>query len=284
METWSDDRVREAVASQPPHHRARTITRLGEGEDNVAFELDGELIVRFSKDPDPASRAARIDAEARLLHAVARISPVPVPEPVFADPALGCLGYRKLPGRPLLGLPVPDRSAARLGATIGELLAALHAAPLAALVDVDTQPGAVWLEEAAETYAAVAGEVPPAYRPRIEAFLGAPPPDGDGVEPVFSHNDLGIEHVLVDPATPAVTGVIDWSDAALCDPAYDFGLLYRDLGPAALDSALRVYGGEGTIRERAVFYARCSVLEDLAYGVAAYVDKSVAAFDWLFPA
>ncbi|GAA4059697.1 phosphotransferase family protein [Nonomuraea soli] len=282
METWSDDRVREAVAARLPHHRAGSITRLGEGEDNVAFELDGELIVRFSKDPDPESRAARIDAEARLLHAVARISPVPVPEPLFADPGLGCLGYRRLPGTPLLGLPVPDPSAARLGTTVGELLAALHAGRMVSLVELDVQPGAAWLEEAAETYAAVAGQVPAAYRPRIEAFLAAPPPH-DGYEPVFSHNDLGIEHVLVDPATLAVTGVIDWSDAALCDPAYDFGLLYRDLGPVALDSALRAYGEADGIRERAVFHARCSVLEDLAYGVAAYVDKSVAAFAWLFP-
>jgi len=51
---------------------------------------------------------------------------------------------------------------------------------------------------------------------------------------VFSHNDLGIEHVLGTPATAAVTGVIDWGDAALIDPACDFGLLYRDLGAAAL--------------------------------------------------
>jgi aminoglycoside phosphotransferase (APT) family kinase protein len=44
--------------------------------------------------------------------------------------------------------------------------------------------------------------------------------------PVFSHNDLGIEHVLIDPGTWTVTGIIDWSDAAIVDPAIDFGLLY----------------------------------------------------------
>jgi aminoglycoside phosphotransferase (APT) family kinase protein len=37
-------------------------------------------------------------------------------------------------------------------------------------------------------------------------------------ELVLSHNDLGIEHVLVDPATLEVTGVVDWSDAAIVDP------------------------------------------------------------------
>jgi aminoglycoside phosphotransferase (APT) family kinase protein len=109
---------------------------------------------------------------------------------------------------------------------------------------------------------------------------------------VFSHNDLGIEHVLVDPGTWTVTGVIDWSDAAIVDPAVDFGRLYRDLGPAATRAAMAGYRSGlndlGALAERAAFYARCSVFEDLAYGIStgrdAYVDKSLAAMAWLFPA
>jgi hypothetical protein len=81
-----------------------------------------------------------------------------------------------------------------------------------------------------------------------------------------------------------------WSDAALTDPAYDFGLLYRDLGPAALDLALNTYQADDTtaLRQHPVFYARCSLFEDLAYGIrsglSAYTDKSLTALEWLFPA
>jgi 2-haloacid dehalogenase len=74
----------------------------------------------------------------------------------------------------------------------------------------------------------------------VEAFLTAPPPHRSGTL-VFCHNDLGIEHILIAPATGTITGVIDWGDAALADPARDFGLLYRDLGPAALATALTAY-------------------------------------------
>ena len=89
-----------------------------------------------------------------------------------------------------------------------------------------------------------------------------------------------------------MTGVIDWSDAAIVDPAVDFGLLYRDLGPAAAHAAMGSYQTEATdlaaLEERARFYARCSVFEDLAYGLQTgrdrYVDKSLAALAWLFPA
>jgi aminoglycoside phosphotransferase (APT) family kinase protein len=106
---------------------------------------------------------------------------------------------------------------------------------------------------------------------------------------VLSHNDLGIEHVLAEPdvADPRVTGVIDWGDAAVTDPAYDFGLVQRDLGPAALDAALAAYARTGAdpsgISERARFYAVCTLIEDLSFGLAQdraeYVDKSLAAWE-----
>ena len=126
---------------------------------------------------------------------------------------------------------------------LGGFLAALHAIPVdlvAGLVDVDDDPAAQWLADAIESYRAALAIVPVVMRGRIEAFLAAAPPSGQH-ELVFSHNDLGIEHVLVDPETAAVTGILDWTDAALVDPAYDFGLLQRDLGRPALDAALANY-------------------------------------------
>jgi aminoglycoside phosphotransferase (APT) family kinase protein len=114
--------------------------------------------------------------------------------------------------------------------------------------------------------------VPATHRGAIEAFLTETPPPPN--PPVFCHNDLGTEHVLVDPDTREVTGVIDWTDAAMADPAYDLGLLYRDLGPQVAPS------------EAAVFYARCAVLEDLKYGVdegrEMYKNNALAALAWLF--
>jgi aminoglycoside phosphotransferase (APT) family kinase protein len=283
--------VRTAVAARMPEYRINSVAALGEGLDNVVYEVNGELIVRLSKQPDPT----RLDREARLLAAVATVAPLPVPEPAFTVAELGCLAYFKLPGTPLLALPrerFPAHDTA-IATTLGEFLTALRAIPadrIADLVDTDDPPLVEWRRDAAAVYQAVASQVPVAHRRAIEAFLVALPPD-DGYSPVFSHNDLGIEHVLVDPATWTVTGIIDWSDAAIVDPAYDFGLLYRDLGPAALRAALDGYRTDGRelapLHDRATFYARCSVLEDLAYAIETgrdqYLDKSLSAMKWLFP-
>ncbi|WP_326784658.1 phosphotransferase family protein [Streptomyces sp. NBC_00151] len=278
-----------------PDYRVESVVPLGEGLDNLAYEVNGELVVRFSKEPDLARRTALVGHEARVLAAVADISPLPVPEPTFTVAEQGCLAYRKLPGVPLLDMPRHQRSAhgTPIAATLGGLLTALHAVPIDRLadpVDADHQPPAEWRHEAAENYATVAGQVPAVHRRSVEAFLDAAPPN-DGCISAFSHNDLGIEHVLVDPVTWTVTGIIDWSDAAVVDPAYDFGLLYRDLGPAATRAAIRSYRTDAhdlaALSERAVFYARCSVFEDLAHGIGTeqgkYVDKSLAAMEWLFP-
>jgi aminoglycoside phosphotransferase (APT) family kinase protein len=276
-----------------PGYRVDSVVVLGEGQENVAYEVNGDLIVRFSKEPDPARRAALLDREARLLAAVAAIAPLPVPTPVFADAERGCLAYRKLPGVPLVDLPRDDLDTST-AAALGDLLTALHAVPVehvTDLVDTDDQPLPGWLSDAREQYEAVAGRVPAAHRRGIEEFLAAAPPPA-GYTRVFSHNDLGIEHVLVDPPTRTVTGVIDWTDAAITDPAYDFGLLHRDLGPDAARAAIARYrtgaNDVAALAERAVFYARCSVFEDLAYGLETgrnvFVDKSLAAMGWLFPA
>ncbi|MFC3993963.1 phosphotransferase family protein [Actinoplanes siamensis] len=271
--------MRGLVTAHLPGYRVESIDLIGAGTDHTAFEINSDLIVRLSKSPDPD----RTEREARLLTTVRGVAPLPVPEPVFVAAEHGCLAYRKLPGTPLLNLPAPGRPE-RIAATLGEFLAALHTLPaslLAGLVDTDAQPPAEWLDEAAETYDAVAGHLPARHRPLIERFLGTAPPPGPETL-AFSHNDLGIEHVLADPRDGAITGVIDWGDAALTDPAYDFGLLFRDLGPAALS------GLDPARRERAVFYARCGLLEDLAYGIESgqrrYADRSLAALSWVFPA
>jgi aminoglycoside phosphotransferase (APT) family kinase protein len=250
------------------------------------------LIVRFSKEPDPEQRAMHVRREAGVLAAVADVSPVAVPQAQFTAPEQGCLAYSKIPGVPLLTVPRHQWSAhaASIGAILGPFLSAIHALP-ADLLDTDDEPPAACRREAADMYRQVVAHVPSKHRPAVEAFLDAAPPDDDYAL-AFAHNDLGIEHVLVDGDTYALTGIIDWSDAAFADPAHDFGLLYRDLGPTALDAALGRYRSNRNdlerLRQRAVFYARCSVFEDLAYGLQQrqdrYVLSSTAALDWLFPA
>jgi len=283
------DEIRALLVHHLPGYEVRSITRLGGGLDNAAYEVNGELIVRASKETDPARRCQSTQREVDLLAVVAGLSTLPVPEPVFVAAEAGLLAYVKLPGLPLMEHPVAEP--ARLAPALGWFLSRLHQAPLEKveeLVERDTHPLLAWRQDAERDYRKIVEHIPAAARPLVEDFLGRTPPAEPSVE-AFCHNDLGAEHVLVNAEANDVTGIIDWTDAAIADPVRDLALIYRDLGPEIFDLTLTHYGGsfEDIDRERAVFYARCKLIEDIAYGVSysgarRYAEAGLARLDRTF--
>jgi aminoglycoside phosphotransferase (APT) family kinase protein len=263
------DETRALVARHLPSYEVRSLSILGEGLDHVSYEANDELIIRKSKEADPALRSHATQREADLLAVVAGLSTLPVPEPVFVDAGAGFLAYAKLPGVPLIDHPVAEP--ARLAPALGRFLGRLHRTPLEKverLVERDNYPLSAWREDAERDYREIVEHIPAAARPFVEDFLGRAPP-AESNTAAFCHNDLGAEHVLVDVEANAVTGIIDWTDAAIADPARDLALIYRDLGPEVFELTLACYEGrlDDADRERAAFYARCKLLEDIAYGL-----------------
>lgn len=262
------DEIRAAIAHYLPDAEIRSVVRLDAGLDNVAYEVDGQWIVRQRSVSEGVERAEAVRREAALLAAVAPWSMLPVPEVAFVDESRGLLGYRLLPGRSLLDHA--DVDPATVAPALGAFLSRLHAAPIAVFepfVGRDDDPWDGWLVDARAAYGEVAHRLSAAQRNRIEEFLTAAPP-ASSPDVVFCHNDLGAEHLLVDDAA-TLTGVIDWSDAAIADPAHDLGRLYRDVGPDAFSVVVDHYDHEvdDTMLARTRFVARCALLEDLAFGL-----------------
>lgn len=69
--------VRRVLATHLPGRRAGSATPLGAGLDNVTFDVHGELVVRFAREPDPVTwRVTGRDAYVgKSLAALARIFP-----------------------------------------------------------------------------------------------------------------------------------------------------------------------------------------------------------------
>ncbi|MDQ6657200.1 MAG: phosphotransferase [Actinomycetota bacterium] len=211
--------------------------------------------------------------EARLLKVVASRVSIPVPAPRFVDEEAGVLAYPLLAGLSLLGR-TPSPAA---GLRLGRFLRELHDTDPADVADIVPGEGAdpqEWLDGLvgpADLLAVLRGSVPPPARQRT-----------------LVHADLGAEHVL--ERDGQLTGIIDWSDAAIGDPALDFARLYRDFGPSFLTTTLKAYGGMDDPEEamaRIRFFARCAALEDLAYGQDTghplYASAAERALNWLFP-
>ena len=74
---------------------------------------------------------------------------------------------------------------------------------------------------------------------------------------------------MVDPGTGRVTGIIDWGDAVLGDPALDLATVLTDFGPTVLDRVLAGYRHprEVGLTDRILWVARRRMVEDLAWRI-----------------
>jgi aminoglycoside phosphotransferase (APT) family kinase protein len=231
---------------------------LARGGENTTYAVDG-FIARLSADRDAVAR------EVALLRALAGTTTVATPVPLVHEADLGLIAYQAVPGVPLLRRS--DRGRPGVATAIADVLRALRRHAPAETLPPDDYSNDEWLADAAEHFEAVRSHLGAEREAVIAGFLEQPPPPTD-IRMVPQHNDLGAEHILVD-ATGAVTGIIDWTDAASAAPARDLGLLYRDLGP---DVAFRVAASlDGPLTDvnhaRIRFHARCKWLEDLRFAL-----------------
>ena len=242
----------------------------------------------------PGADGLDVPREAALLRIIRATTTVPVPRVLRTWPARGVIEMERVPGVSLLDhLPcVTEADALRLGRDLGELVAALARIPVVEVADLvprDVPEPQKLLAEALATWEQVHDHVPTALRQPVEKFL-AIVPDLKPRGLVLTHQDLGAEHVFVDGPALQISGIIDWSDAALGDPAVDLGLILRDLGEAAGECAVARFAARGLETDelipRALFHARVRALEDLAYGLAehlpAYRDNALRAIARLF--
>lgn len=204
------------------------------------------LVLRF---PRRREVAERIPSEVAILSFVEMrlAGRVPVPRvmvhgragPHFPYPFLG---HALLPGVAADEL-LPSRSpalpaspqAARLAAGLGEALSCIHAIPveeaLSGGIGIDDENPEALLHETRRLASAVGSlrsSLAAVHSVSALDWLDSPieaPAPPVVAECRFIHNDLAPEHILVEPETGALTGIIDWSDAAIGDSVLDFLLV-----------------------------------------------------------
>jgi aminoglycoside phosphotransferase (APT) family kinase protein len=267
-------RYRAAIAAAFPDLAIRSIRFLAEGWDSAAWEVNGELIFRFPKRADVATW---LRYEIALLPLLGPTLPVSAPrfthiaEPSHTFP-YSFVGYRKLPGVPLADAPATLIRPERLAAQIGAFLTALHRFPVAHAVacGVPYASPEAWCAQYATMLTELQTLFPRmtlAERERTERlfadYLDNPP--NAQFTPVLLHRDLGGDHLLLDPETGNLAGVIDWGDLSIGDPAQDFCGL-----PAAwLPILLSHYGGavDAIFAERVAFYRALGPYHTLLFGL-----------------
>ena len=106
------------------------------------------------------------------------------------------------------------------------------------------------------------------------------------IAPTVVHSDLAAEHILLDPETRQVTGIIDWSEIAIGDPAIDFAGMFHWGDADFTKAVLSHYHGasDEELLGRARFFAAARGVGDVVFGVrmqrTEYVDAGVQALRW----
>ncbi|MGG4489430.1 phosphotransferase [Metabacillus idriensis] len=277
---WSPERsVSESLAVKlitndfPQLHPVRA-RLLGKGFDNTVFEVNGRYVFRF---PRRQIAVDLLQTEKRLLPILPDMG-IAIPVPVFSSsPGLDYqwpyLGYSFLQGKTPAYLTEKQRT--DMAIPLARFLKTLHAFPvdqaLGAGVKNDTlgrldmDKRIPMIRETAEKLCMLRPESPHVIQLKSYA---------DQLEPIehesakcLVHGDLHIRNILV-AENGSLSGIIDWGDTHIGDPAVDLSAVYSLLPPEA---RLLFFEEYGRINETAAALARFKAVYTLAvlliYGI-----------------
>lgn len=247
-----------------------------EGQNSIVLILNRAWIFRF---PKYEHVAALMKGEAALLFGLQERLPLPIPEPRFlhldAPPGQAFIGYRRITGEPLWretfqairDPKVIDHLADQLGA----FLSALHRLSQVDFpgIHLETSDSLAYYQD---FYQRIQHKLFPLMRPdsrqwadrHFGDFLAQP--ERFSFQPVLRHGDFGTSNLLYDAAQGALTGVLDFSGAALGDPAVDFAGLQISYGEAFVERVRRMYPVSEDFMGRVLFYMGTFALEEALFG------------------
>jgi aminoglycoside phosphotransferase (APT) family kinase protein len=246
----SESLARRLLEAQFPELMPLALRLLGAGFDNSAFLVNDTFVFRF---PRRQFAVQFLEAEIQLMPALAARLPLAVPNPVHvgkptADYPWPFAGYRMIPGQTACTADLTETERTALAGPLAHFLKALHSIPI---VDAEAH-GAIGdriarldlsvriprtrelLQKLVEQgtladsrpYLAILDAAPASFSPRADTVV---------------HGDLYIRHLLVD-ADRRLTGVIDWGDVHVGDPAVDLAVAHSLLPPGVHAAFREAYG------------------------------------------
>jgi aminoglycoside phosphotransferase (APT) family kinase protein len=240
--------VRSAVGRD-----AVRVRRITEGGDHHAWLVDEDLVARFASD---VAATARLRREVALRDLVRPRLATPVPSSVATGSWARGLGFtldRRLPGTSAEVAPIPPSVMVELAALLMGLgSVSIKAARRIGIPDQPARDLHILRRRAltAARHLRGAGELTATQLRRIQD--AEPPAAASPEHVVLVHGDLKGEHLLIDQGR--VSGVLDWTDAELGDPATDVAGLAIAIGADAVEHVAA--GHDHPTRHRGVQLAR----------------------------
>ena len=214
--------------------------------DHVMFLLDNGIAFRFESElEDEDTNLARELAVLDLIRP--QLSDIPIPDyayvPKFSN---DFAGYKTIQGTRLSPWRFERLSkASRLSEArrLGRFLSALHKTPLEPVRKLgvrERDKGPNNRSKATKLLGEHWKDLDCRTRNVFQDWVRRSEEIDHAFSPVLAHNDLWCKHIYHDPRTGMLTGIIDWGDIEITDPAKDFYGFWV-FGEAFLDEVLSHY-------------------------------------------
>jgi aminoglycoside 2''-phosphotransferase len=239
-----------AIVAHCPDWVVDSVEHLGEGDFCSAFLVNDAWVFRFAKH---AAAEASLRREWCLLPQIAQQFEIRIPSPQLLrmDTPPRFLAHPMLPGPELTQdryLQLGEGAREQCTQQLGKFLFAMHSTDpqLARQCGVEVTDQVhhhrALLSRARLHLAGKLAERELSFvEQTISAYVEAQAEEPSPFRAAVLHGDLGPDHVLYDERTGAVTGVIDFGDVTIGDPAWDLVYIYEDYGLDFLDRLLRTY-------------------------------------------
>jgi aminoglycoside 2''-phosphotransferase len=245
-----------------------TVTIHENGDDFIVFEINHAWMFRFPR--REISRDAQ-KVEKAFLATFKHISPLPVPDYQYLGDDF--VGYPKIQGASLsldLFQSLSIKSRQRIAEQIGEFLSSVHNFP----IDDAKQMGVTvgwngWHQKGIQTFRE---ELAPLLTPtaRRNALACLDRMLAEPFEWKVIHGDFALEdHVFFDEQRQELSGVIDFADVTLNDPAHDFQNIVEYGGEEFFDAVLDHYHGadDPTLLKRTKLRIEARPMLEASYGL-----------------
>jgi aminoglycoside 2''-phosphotransferase len=221
---------------------------VSDGVNHDVVIVDERLVFRF---PRRRYYETRLRDEIALLEYLAPRVGVPLPDYTYVSADRSFAGYSLLPGRKLLPWIVQGSSPAErrtIAHQIARFLGSLHALPVDEVRRMRVPRSMIYYNFDDLFFESCATELYPRlprheieWIERLALQLGRI--DAHVPRRTLVHGDVRPRHILVDDDVTRITGVIDWSERAIADPAVDFVELWR-YGTGMVELIYRAYGDD----------------------------------------
>ena len=272
MESQYENRIREMYPEFTINHSEMNII----GQNNDVLIVNGSLVFRF---PKYLEGIRKLKKETKVLEAVKGTISLPVPYPLYQSmepEEVGKVftGYKMIEGEPFWPGVFKDHEehSQKIASQLTGFLTELHSQSIDDL-EIEKKSIDDIRSSIVDLYNRIKEKLFPHMNENakrevshhFDSFLSKS--ELLDFQPVLIHGDFGASNILWDSKSQEISGIIDFGETEVGDPAYDFAGLLSSYGEHFVRTCLDMYPNGEHIFDRMAFYRGTFALQEALHGI-----------------